>query len=137
MQGISICNFSLRPSTWDYELVRWASTSFSGRSGDLDMALPHKLGDYDRSPGRTWLFEVRLVNGVHPLEGLGIGQVDLHAHDIPRRHSPCFEDSANVVQSLFHFGFENAGNLAGGVLAAHTRYEECVADGGSRGSRKH
>ena len=28
---------------------------FSGRSGDLRLALPHKLGDHDRISGRTWL----------------------------------------------------------------------------------
>jgi hypothetical protein len=49
----------------------------SSSSRGLYAALPHELGDYDRSPRRTRIVKVCLVNGVHPLEGRGIGKVKL------------------------------------------------------------
>lgn len=72
------------------------------------------------------VFEVCLVNGVHPLEGRGIGEVHLHGHDISRGHSGRLEDSANVLESLFYLRFEIAGDFASGVFATHTRYERSI-----------
>src|SRR4029079_4765636 len=71
-----------------------------------------------------------------------IGEVDLHAYNIVWRHPPCLEDSADVVQSLFRFSLEVAGDLTVSVLS-HAGYIKCVAHedsvapGGTRlGSRR-
>jgi len=68
------------------------------------MSLPDKLGDHDSGTGRLWILEVGFLGRVHAIEQSGIGDVDLHADDIGRRHPRLFENGIDVFQRLFHFG---------------------------------
>ena len=106
-------------------------------SYDFDVTRAHKLGDDRSRPGRTGVADVCLVNNVHPLECGAIGEVHLYTDDIRRHHARFFEDGTDVVQRLFYFGVEIAGNLAGGVFAAHTPRCKVCRPRGFRGSRTH
>lgn len=80
------------------------------------MAPPHELGDHDSRPG-AWFLEVCLVNGVTHSNVAPSVRYTCTLTTLSADISRCFEDGANVVQGLLHFGFEIARNLTG-IIAA-------------------
>jgi len=87
-------------------------------------------------PGRS-VAEVCFVNNVHPLECSPIGEVQLYADDIGRRHARCFEDGADVVERLFHFRLRNRLEVCRQRLRRpYPRCKVCRPRG-FRGSRMH
>ena len=50
------------------------------------MPQSYELGNHDGSSSGFWILEARFIHSVHTIEQRGIGDVDLHAHNISRRH---------------------------------------------------
>src|SRR6185369_873226 len=98
-----------------------------GGNSDFDVPWAHQRGDHNCGPSRPWLCEELPIHGIHSLELIGVRQVHLHTYDICWRHSRRFQNRADILQTLFHFGFEVGGDFSRGVLAALTRNVKCAA----------